>query len=56
MAFKFLSFFSKLEVLFPERLLLRSPQAVKTQNITEYGGGDDGLEQYSQQESKVNIL
>ncbi|XP_068525765.1 RNA helicase Mov10l1 isoform X2 [Anas acuta] len=39
-----------------ERLLLRSPQAVKTQNITEYGGVDDGLEQYSQQESKVKKL
>uniref|UniRef100_A0A8B9UAP5 RNA helicase n=1 Tax=Anas zonorhyncha TaxID=75864 RepID=A0A8B9UAP5_9AVES len=50
LVFKFLSFFPKLEVLFPERLLLRSPQAVKTQNITEYGGVDDGLEQYSQQE------
>ncbi|XP_035171167.1 RNA helicase Mov10l1 isoform X2 [Oxyura jamaicensis] len=36
-----------------ERLLLRSPQAVKTQNITEYSGVDDGLEQYSQQESEV---
>ncbi|XP_012956251.1 RNA helicase Mov10l1 isoform X4 [Anas platyrhynchos] len=44
------------KVLFPERLLLRSPQAVKTQNITEYGGVDDGLEQYSQQESKVKKL
>uniref|UniRef100_A0A8C3BLZ5 RNA helicase n=1 Tax=Cairina moschata TaxID=8855 RepID=A0A8C3BLZ5_CAIMO len=44
------------KVLFPERLLLRSPQAVKTQNITEYGGVDDGLEQYSQQESKVKKM
>ncbi|KAM9205925.1 RNA helicase Mov10l1 [Mergus octosetaceus] len=39
-----------------ERLLLRSPQAVKTQNITEYSGVDDGLEQYSQQESEVKKL
>ncbi|NXI61172.1 M10L1 helicase, partial [Anseranas semipalmata] len=50
------SFFSKLEVLFPERLLLQSPQVIKTQNITEYCGVDDGLEQYSQQESDVTIL
>ncbi|XP_017673748.1 PREDICTED: RNA helicase Mov10l1 isoform X4 [Lepidothrix coronata] len=41
------------KVLFPERLVLQSPQAVKTQNTTEYCGVDDGLKQSSQQESKV---
>ncbi|XP_010187676.1 PREDICTED: putative helicase Mov10l1 [Mesitornis unicolor] len=44
------------KVLFPERLILQSPQAVKTQNTTEYCGVDDGLEQHSQQESKVKKL
>ncbi|XP_040405316.1 RNA helicase Mov10l1 isoform X4 [Cygnus olor] len=44
------------KVLFPERLLLRSPQAIKTQNITEDCGVDDGLEQYSQQESEVKKM
>ncbi|XP_009956297.1 PREDICTED: putative helicase Mov10l1, partial [Leptosomus discolor] len=44
------------KVLFPERLALRSPQAIKTQNTTEYCVADDGLEQCSQQESKVNKL
>ncbi|NXJ11177.1 M10L1 helicase, partial [Odontophorus gujanensis] len=43
------------KVLFPERLLLQSPQAVETQNITEYCGGDDSLEQCSQQESEVTV-
>ncbi|XP_039244695.1 RNA helicase Mov10l1 isoform X3 [Pipra filicauda] len=41
------------KVLFPERLVLQSPQAIKTQNTTEYCGVDDGLKQSSQQESKV---
>ncbi|XP_009080185.1 PREDICTED: putative helicase Mov10l1 [Acanthisitta chloris] len=41
------------KVLFPERLVLQSPQAVKTQSTTEYCVVDDGLEQSSQQESKV---
>ncbi|XP_021240406.1 RNA helicase Mov10l1 isoform X2 [Numida meleagris] len=44
------------KVLFPERLLLQSPQTVRTQNITEYRGVDDGLEQCSQQESEVRKL
>ncbi|XP_072200440.1 RNA helicase Mov10l1 [Excalfactoria chinensis] len=44
------------EVLFPEKLLLQSPQAVKTQSSTEYRGVDDGLEQCSQQESEVRKL
>lgn len=43
-------------VLFPERLVLQSPQAIKTQNTTEYCAVDDGLKQASQQESKVSIL
>ncbi|NXW94285.1 M10L1 helicase, partial [Alopecoenas beccarii] len=41
------------KVLFPERLVLKSPQAIKTQNTTEYCVVNDGLEQCSQQESKV---
>ncbi|XP_048158606.1 RNA helicase Mov10l1 isoform X1 [Corvus hawaiiensis] len=41
------------KVLFPERLVLQSPQAVKTQNTAEYCAVDDGLKQPSQQESKV---
>ncbi|XP_072776818.1 RNA helicase Mov10l1 isoform X2 [Taeniopygia guttata] len=41
------------KVLFPERLVLQSPQAIKTQNTTEYCAVDDGLKQASQQESKV---
>ncbi|NXD68606.1 M10L1 helicase, partial [Eolophus roseicapillus] len=44
------------KVLFPERLVLQSPQAVKTQNTAKYCVVDDGLEQCSQQESKVSIL
>ncbi|NXT44384.1 M10L1 helicase, partial [Pelecanoides urinatrix] len=44
------------KVLFPERLVLKSPQAIKTQNTTEYCGVDDGLEQCSQQENKVSVL
>ncbi|NXC17302.1 M10L1 helicase, partial [Corythaeola cristata] len=51
-----LSFSSKFEVLFPEKLVLQSPQATKTQSTTEYCGVDDDLEQCSQQESKVSIL
>uniref|UniRef100_A0A8C3QHH1 RNA helicase n=1 Tax=Cyanoderma ruficeps TaxID=181631 RepID=A0A8C3QHH1_9PASS len=38
------------EILFPERLVLQSPQAVKTQNTTEYCAIDDDLKQSSQQE------
>ncbi|KAM9292469.1 RNA helicase Mov10l1 [Morus bassanus] len=38
------------KVLFPERLVLQPPQAIKTQNTTEYCVVDDGLEQGSQQE------
>ncbi|XP_065514508.1 RNA helicase Mov10l1 [Caloenas nicobarica] len=41
------------KVLFPERLVLKSPQAIKTQNATEYCVVDDGFEQCSQQERKV---
>ncbi|XP_063011951.1 RNA helicase Mov10l1-like [Melospiza melodia melodia] len=41
------------KVLFPERLVLQSPQAIKTQNATEYCAVDDGLKQPSQQESKI---
>ncbi|XP_066040646.1 RNA helicase Mov10l1 isoform X1 [Chamaea fasciata] len=41
------------KVLFPERLVLQSPQAIKTQNTTEYCAVDDDLPQSSQQESKV---
>ncbi|NXU56710.1 M10L1 helicase, partial [Turnix velox] len=44
---------SKLEVLFPERLVLQSPQAIKTQNATECCAVDYDLEQ---QEYKVSIL
>nr|XP_054487262.1 RNA helicase Mov10l1 [Agelaius phoeniceus] len=40
------------KVLFPERLVLQSPQAIKTQNTTEYCAVDDGLKQPSQQESQ----
>ncbi|XP_030816695.1 RNA helicase Mov10l1 [Camarhynchus parvulus] len=40
------------KVLFPERLVLQSPQAIKTQNATEYCAVDDGLKQPSQQESQ----
>ncbi|NXE79467.1 M10L1 helicase, partial [Cochlearius cochlearius] len=40
------------KVLFPERVVLQSPQAIKTQNTTEYCVADDGLEQCFQQESK----
>ncbi|XP_068045895.1 RNA helicase Mov10l1 isoform X3 [Anomalospiza imberbis] len=36
-----------------ERLVLQSPQAIKTQNTTDYCAVDDGLKQPSQQESKV---
>ncbi|XP_058661937.1 RNA helicase Mov10l1 [Ammospiza caudacuta] len=36
-----------------ERLVLQSPQAIKTQNATEYCAVDDGLKQPSQQESKI---
>lgn len=43
-------------VLFPERLVLQSPQTIKTQNTTEYCAVDDDLKQSSQQESKVSIL
>ncbi|NXH74213.1 M10L1 helicase, partial [Hydrobates tethys] len=42
------------KVLFPERLVLQSPQAIKT--TAEYHGVDGGLEQCSQQENKVYIL
>ncbi|KGL92149.1 Putative helicase Mov10l1, partial [Charadrius vociferus] len=38
------------KVLFPERLVLQSPQAIKTQNTTDYCVIDDGLEQCSWQE------
>ncbi|KAM7057411.1 RNA helicase Mov10l1 [Acridotheres tristis] len=41
------------KVLFPERLVLQSPQTVKTQNTAECCTVDDGLKQSSQQESKV---
>ncbi|KFV10524.1 Putative helicase Mov10l1, partial [Tauraco erythrolophus] len=44
------------KVLFPERLVLQSPQAIKTQSTTEYCVVDDGLEQCSQRESKVKKL
>ncbi|XP_048791082.1 RNA helicase Mov10l1 isoform X1 [Lagopus muta] len=44
------------KVLFPEKLLLQSPQDVKTQNITEYCGADDGLELCFQQKSEVRKL
>ncbi|NXG60331.1 M10L1 helicase, partial [Hemiprocne comata] len=44
------------KVLFPERLVLKSPQAIKTQNTTENCGVDGGLEQCSQQESKAFCL
>ncbi|XP_009997745.1 PREDICTED: putative helicase Mov10l1 [Chaetura pelagica] len=44
------------KVLFPEKLVLKSPQAIKTQNTTENCGVDSGLEQCSQQESKVKKL
>ncbi|XP_059703916.1 RNA helicase Mov10l1 [Haemorhous mexicanus] len=40
------------KVLFPERLVLQSPQAIKTQNTTEYCAVDDGPKQPSQQESQ----
>nr|XP_021154068.1 RNA helicase Mov10l1 isoform X2 [Columba livia] len=39
-----------------ERLVLKSPQAIKTQNTTEYCVVEDGLEQCSQQESKVKKM
>ncbi|KFV98118.1 Putative helicase Mov10l1, partial [Eurypyga helias] len=42
------------KVLFPERLVLQSPQVIKNQNTTEYCVVDDGLEQCSQQESQKN--
>lgn len=54
--FSTFSFSFKFEVLFPERLVLQSPQVIKTQNATECCGVDDGLEQCSQQERKVSIL
>ncbi|NXJ47348.1 M10L1 helicase, partial [Spizaetus tyrannus] len=54
--FSTFSFSFKFEVLFPERLVLQSPQVIKTQNATEYCGVDGGLEQCSQQEHKVSIL
>ncbi|NXN55412.1 M10L1 helicase, partial [Rynchops niger] len=38
------------KVLFPERLVLQSPQAIKTQNATDYCVVDDGLEQCAEQE------
>ncbi|XP_071406120.1 RNA helicase Mov10l1 isoform X3 [Pithys albifrons albifrons] len=41
------------KVLFPERLVLKSPQAIKTQNTTKDCVAGDGLKQSSQQESKV---
>ncbi|XP_032914987.1 RNA helicase Mov10l1 isoform X1 [Catharus ustulatus] len=41
------------KVLFPERLVLQSPQTIKTQNTTEYCAVDDGLKKSPQQESKV---
>ncbi|KAM6146847.1 RNA helicase Mov10l1 [Phoenicopterus ruber ruber] len=44
------------KVLFPERLVLQSPQAIETQNATEYCVVDDGREQCSQQESKVKKM
>ncbi|XP_075598809.1 RNA helicase Mov10l1 [Balearica regulorum gibbericeps] len=44
------------KVLFPQKLVLQSPQVIKTQNTTAYHVVDDGLEQYSQQESKVKKL
>ncbi|XP_074024324.1 RNA helicase Mov10l1 [Numenius arquata] len=44
------------KVLFPERLVLKSPQAIKTQNTPDYCGVDDGLEQHAQQEYKVKKL
>uniref|UniRef100_A0A669P0X8 RNA helicase n=1 Tax=Phasianus colchicus TaxID=9054 RepID=A0A669P0X8_PHACC len=44
------------KVLFPEKLLLQSPQDVKTQNTTEYCGVDDGFKQCSQQKSEVRKL
>ncbi|XP_010126303.1 PREDICTED: putative helicase Mov10l1, partial [Chlamydotis macqueenii] len=44
------------KVLFPERLDLKSPQAIKTQNATGYCVVDYGLEQHSQQESKVKKM
>ncbi|XP_010154711.1 PREDICTED: putative helicase Mov10l1, partial [Eurypyga helias] len=44
------------KVLFPERLVLQSPQVIKNQNTTEYCVVDDGLEQCSQQESKVKKM
>ncbi|NXI95338.1 M10L1 helicase, partial [Psophia crepitans] len=44
------------KVLFPQKLVLKSPQVIKTQNTTEYHVVDDGLEQCLQQESKVSIL
>ncbi|NWH74970.1 M10L1 helicase, partial [Piaya cayana] len=48
-------FSSTFEVLFPERLVLQSPQVIKTQYTTEYCVVD-GLEQCSQQQSKVSVL
>uniref|UniRef100_A0A8C5TIV5 Mov10 like RISC complex RNA helicase 1 n=1 Tax=Malurus cyaneus samueli TaxID=2593467 RepID=A0A8C5TIV5_9PASS len=44
------------KMLFPEKLVLQSPQAFKSQNTTEYCAADDGLRQSSQQESKVSVL
>ncbi|XP_009874106.1 PREDICTED: putative helicase Mov10l1, partial [Apaloderma vittatum] len=44
------------KVLHPERLVLQSPQGIKTQTTTDYCGIDDGFEQHSQQESKVRKL
>ncbi|XP_074725434.1 RNA helicase Mov10l1 isoform X2 [Strix uralensis] len=44
------------KVLFPERLVLQSPQAINTQNTTKYCVVDDGPEQCSQQGSKVKKL
>ncbi|NXN19644.1 M10L1 helicase, partial [Indicator maculatus] len=49
------SFSPKFKVLFPERLALKSPQAVKTQNTTEYCGVDD-LQRCSQQERKYMLI
>ncbi|KAM3673252.1 RNA helicase Mov10l1 [Ammospiza maritima maritima] len=42
----------RMHLLFPERLVLQSPQAIKTQNATEYCAVDDGLKQPSQQENQ----
>ncbi|NXN33871.1 M10L1 helicase, partial [Nycticryphes semicollaris] len=43
------------KVLFPERLVLQSPQAIKTQNTTDCCGVDDGLEHRSQQQFQKSL-